>query len=418
MFSRPNHINNYAQQILGLAIFISLIVVACQSDDNGPDSSSSAVPSARSGAATGSPAGQSSPKSASTSTTEPTAPSADPQLAPNGHFTEVQIDEDGTKHLIPLDQVFAGGPPKDGIPSIDAPLFVGPDEWESLDYQDDGLVIGIEVDGQRRAYPFQVLVWHELVNDSFGGVPLLISYCPLCGTGIVFERLIDGEPVEFGVSGQLYNSDLLMYDRLSDTLWSQITGTAVVGARTGERLAFYPSEIMTWADWQATYPNSEVLGRDTGYNRDYDVDPYGNYYVDGTIMFPVSERDDRLQAKTRVTGVEVDEETFGAYPDQAVLDHGPINDVLGGVPLVIVANPMSGNNIVVFERRLDDGRTLTFEVDGDGLVDVESGTTWSFEGKALDGALAGSQLTELQAVKGFWFAWFAFHPQTALWESE
>lgn len=342
-----------------------------------------------------------------------------PVVGPTGHFSTVQIADDGTPHLIPLASIRSGGPPKDGIPAIDAPRFAGSDTWDDLGYDGDNLVIGVEVNGTRRAYPFQVLVWHEIVNDVIAGKPLLVTYCPLCGTGIVFERELAGEAVEFGVSGQLYNSDLLMYDRKTDSLWSQVTGTAVVGDLAGTALPFYPSEIMTWDDWQQTYPDSEVLTTDTGFSRDYNTDPYGGYYTDGNLMFPVAGLDARLPVKERVTGVEVDGPVYGTYPDSAVIEHGPVNDLVGETPLLVVADPQTGNTVRVFDRRAGD-LTLAFQLsdNGESLVDDVTGSEWSFTGEAIAGELAGTELTEFVPVKGFWFAWFAFHQETELWLPE
>jgi hypothetical protein len=344
-----------------------------------------------------------------------------PDVGPSGHFPDVQVSEDGTPHLIPLTEIRSGGPPKDGIPSIDTPQFTGSDTWNELGFNGDNLVIGIEVNGVRRAYPFQILAWHEIVNDVIDGKPVLITYCPLCGTGIAFEREIDGEPVQFGVSGQLYNSDLLMYDRKSDSLWSQITGTAVVGPLTGSVLPLYPSEIMTWDDWRRTYPDSEVLTTDTGSIRNYNVDPYSGYYSDGSLWFPVAGMDARLPVKERVTGVEVNGPVYGAYPDSAIIEHGPVNDVVGDTPLLVVADPETGNTIRVFDRRVGNGnQTLAFQVsdDGQALVDDATGSQWSFAGEAVAGELVGTRLAEIVPVKGFWFAWYAFHQDTELWLPE
>lgn len=352
------------------------------------------------------------------------SPHEPPTLGPNGHYDTIQISETGIQHLVPLHQVIDGGPGKDVIPSIDFPKYVGPERWDDMRYDGDGLVIGVEVNGVRRAYPFQVLVWHEIVNDTIDGLPLVITYCPLCGTGIVFESMIDdaGYPVYFGVSGKLYNSDLLMYDRRTDSLWSQITGMAVVGPLSGTRLTHYPSEIMTWNEWRAAYPDSQALDRDTGFFASFEVDmyeadPYPNYDESPSLWFPVAGRDDRLHNKTRVTGVEIDDVTFGAYPDALVAEHGPVNDVLGSTPLLVVADPGAGHNVLVFVREVD-GQALTFSADDDGLVDAETGTRWSYSGEAVSGAFAGRQLQLVVTVKGFWFAWFAFHQDTELWLPE
>ncbi len=149
-----------------------------------------------------------------------------------------------------------------------------------------GSVIGVEVDGIRRAYPFQVIVWHELVNDTINGKPILISYCPLCGSAIAFERTADGQAVEFGVSGLLYNSDLLMYDRESEHCGRRSSEQRSLDEQVGDRLSYYPSEVMTWGDWRETYPDSQVLTTETGATRDYSRDPYGDYYFEASSDVP------------------------------------------------------------------------------------------------------------------------------------
>ena len=219
------------------------------------------------------------------------------------------MTEGGTPHLIPWQNIFSGGVPRDGIPSIDSPKFADRSTWNEFGYREKGLVIGIEVDGTRRAYPIQILSWHEIVNDTINGKPILITYCPLCGTAIALERAVDGRATEFGVSGLLYNSDLLMYDRTNNSLWSQINGAAVVGDQVGKRLNYYPAEIMAWEDWRKTYPDSEVLTTDTGVGRDYSRDPYDDYYFDQRLLFPAdrsSELFDALPSKVDVTGIEVE----------------------------------------------------------------------------------------------------------------
>lgn len=412
--------------IICLLVLVPLLAACADKRSNGGDSgindadttslSSTTLP-------TLTPSAEDVSSSATSAASTTTAPAADstpttgttaPVIAPSGHFDTVQVDDDGTKHLIPLDEIRSGGPPKDGIPSIDEPRFVGADGWDALNYDPEGLVIGVEVHGERRAYPFQILVWHEIANDIFEGQPLVVTYCPLCGTGIVFVPVVEGTQTEFGVSGKLYNSDLLMYDRATDSLWSQLTGTAVVGERAGIRLDLYPSEIMTWAEWRTTYPDSETLTRQTGHVRDYDDLPYEGYDQDKDIWFPVAGTDERLHPKTLVVGVELDDDTFGAYPVDAVIAGSPINDVLSDTPLLIVADPTAGNSVRVFERRIN-GRDLTFELADDLLIDSATSSRWGFDGVALDGAMAGLQLSEIIPINGFWFAWFAFHQTTELW---
>lgn len=354
------------------------------------------------------------PSTEAVATVEPTPT---PDVGPDGLYTEAQISESGTQYLIPWQNVFSGGVPRDGIPSIDDPLFADKSTWNGFDFREDGLVIGVEVDGIRRAYPFQVIVWHEIVNDTINGKPILISYCPLCGSAIAFERTVDGEPTEFGVSGLLYNSDLLMYDRTHESLWSQINGSAVVGDQVGKRLEYYPAEIMTWEDWRKTYPGSEVLTTETGAARDYSRDPYENYYFDESLLFPVnrtSEIYDAVHTKSEVTGIEVKGPIYGAFLDRDVREVGRVNEVVGDTPVLVLADPTAGENIVVFDRRVE-GEELTFELDEIGLTDNETGSRWSFDGLALEGPLAGAQLSAIIPVKGFWFGWVAFHPMTTLW---
>ena len=336
------------------------------------------------------------------------------ELGPDGHFQEVRFAADGTPHLIPLSEIQSGGSGRDGIPAISRPEFAGAEGWEELDYRDDGFVIGVEVNGVRRGYPFQILDWHEIVNDEIGGVPVAVTYCPLCGSGLAIVRQIDGQTVEFGVSGQLYNSDLLMYDRFSETLWSQLTGTAVVGELTGTELEVVPVEILTWSDWQKAYPDSEVLTRNTGYGRPYDSFLYGDYADQNQLLFPVKERSTLFPAKERITGIELSSESFGAYSDRLIIESGPVNDTVDGYPVLVVADPAAGNNVVVFERETTEG-TLTFDIEDGLLVDRETGSRWTFDGMAEGGPLEGTQLVELETVKSFWFAWFAFHPETAVW---
>ena len=196
-------------------------------------------------------------------------------------FTDVDsfdlalMETDGVKHLIPLDKIKGGGPPKDGIPSIDDPVFVGIDD--SMFMSDSDIVIGVEINGEAKAYPLFILVWHEIVNDNIGDIPISVTYCPLCYTSQVFERVIEGQEVEFGTSGKLYNSNLLMYDRLTGSYWSQALGLAVTGELSGHRLDLVPFDIITWGDWKSLHPDTLILTTDTGHIRSYATDPYGSY---------------------------------------------------------------------------------------------------------------------------------------------
>ncbi|MDE1767534.1 MAG: DUF3179 domain-containing protein, partial [Thaumarchaeota archaeon] len=190
----------------------------------------------------------------------------------------------GIKHIIPLDEIKNGGPPKDGIPSIDNPKFIPVSEVKFL--KDDDLVIGVQLDGQTKAYPLLILVWHEIVNDKFGTTPVAVTYCPLCFTTQVFDRRINGTEVEFGTSGKLYNSNLVMYDRYTNSYWSQALGEGITGDLTGYKLEKIPFDLMRWSDWKSLYPDSKMLSTDTGFERSYGADPYGDYYTNPQIIFP------------------------------------------------------------------------------------------------------------------------------------
>jgi hypothetical protein len=284
----------------------------------------------------------------------------------------IHTSPNGTKYIVHPDDLSGGGPPKDGIPSIDDPKYVSvedADEW----IQDNELVLGMIYKGVKRVYPLQVLVWHEIVNDWIAGDPVLITYCPLCGSGIAFERILDGEPVEFGTSGKLYDSNLVMYERRTDTYWSQIDGLAIIGELTGTELAELSIDTVSWRDWKREHPGSEVLSRNTSYDKPYGVDPYGGYYEDSFIWFPVENSDDRIHPKTIVFGVEVNG-TFKAYREEDVRSEGRIDDVLSGV-------------------------RIRLEMDRAGAVKVTNLDTGE----------------EIVKERGFWFAWYAFPPYTGLY---
>ena len=208
------------------------------------------------------------------------------------------------RSIVPLDKIVSGGPPPDGIPSIDNPKFITVPEAEEF-LEDSDLVAGLNINGDIRAYPLQILVWHEIVNDKVGETPVAVTYCPLCFTNQVFNRTMnDGEILEFGTSGKLYNSNLVMYDRTAKSLWSQAMSQAIVGKLAGVKLERIPFDVAYWKDWKRLYPDSKVLSRDTGSSRPYGVDPYGDYYTNGEVLFPIAKHDDRLGLKEIVIGFE------------------------------------------------------------------------------------------------------------------
>ncbi|MEX0918794.1 MAG: DUF3179 domain-containing (seleno)protein [Candidatus Paceibacterota bacterium] len=283
---------------------------------------------------------------------------------------------DGVKHSIPLNEILSGGPGKDGIPSIDEPKFISASEATFLDDSDPGL--GLSLNGESRFYPYRILVWHEIVNDTIAGEPVLVTYCPLCATGIVFERRVNGEVQEFGVSGRLWQSNLLMYNRAwneeNESLWSQVLGEAVLGPNTGERLSIVRSDVVRFSDWKKAHPDTKVLSQDTGAARNYGRDPYGDYYTNESVSFGATFNDTRLHPKALVHGIEIDGQ-FKAYhlPAESSAQADTITDTFAGRD-IIVTKTNSGE--------------ITFTANGEPIP----------------------------SIPGFWFSWLAVHPQTELFK--
>ncbi len=314
--------------------------------------------------------------------------------------------------LIPSSQVFDGGPGKDGIPSIDAPKFSNVSEIDFLQPAD--LVLGVKVGDEIRAYPHRILDWHEIVNDEVNGLPLAITYCPLTGTGIGWKRDVNGSTTTFGVSGLLYNTNLIPYDRNTNSNWSQMLLKAVNGPLAGEVIETYPMVETTWQTWQSMYPNSKVMNTNTGFNRDYNQFPYGSYRTNHDfLLFPVDPDDNRLPRKTRGLGIIVDG-IAKFYPfdkfDAPVAVH---EEVFQGLDIVIVGSKPQ-NFMAAYQRRLTDGTLLEFspeEQTGNLVVMKDNeGNEWSLFGEAVAGPRKGTRLSPVQSFIGYWFSWGAFYP--------
>lgn len=305
----------------------------------------------------------------------------------------------------------------DDIPALfaDDTLFVdttaGDAEWS-----DDEFVIGVVLANDARAYPIRLLSLHEIVNDTIGGHPLAVTWCPLCFSAVVFDRVMDGRALTFGVSGLLYNNNLVMYDHQTDTLWSQLLGQGVRGALRGRTLGILPSLMTTWGDWKARHPDTRVLSAAaTGRRADEVIDPYGGYYGSGSAgITGSSQNDGRLPVKELVVGLQIGAETR-AYALRDIATAGTINDALGSLELAL-AYDAALDTAVVFLRRVD-GRLLTLEPVGDGrLQDRETGTEWALDtGTAVAGPLNGAQLQRLSGPLVFWFAWSDIHPGADLY---
>ncbi len=333
---------------------------------------------------------------------------------------------DLSKALVPLDDIIPGGPPPDGIPAIDRPVFVAPaqaDAWLTPKEP----VLALEIAGDARAYPLQILMWHEIVNDVVAGRPVAVTFCPLCNSGIVFDRVVDGTTLDFGTSGKLYKSDLVMYDRQTHSLWAQMEGRAIVGERAGTRLTLVPANTVSYADWKAAHPGGQVLSRETGHVRAYGANPYAAYDQPGSTPFLFNGKPDpRRPPKERVVGVVVGGQAR-AYPWPVLEKRRVVHDTVGGESLVVFYTPgtlsaLDGPRIAasravgatgVFSP-LAAGRALSFEPAGEGFRDRETGSQWTLLGHAVKGPLAGQRLRPIPHVDAFWFAWAAFHPATSL----
>ena len=303
---------------------------------------------------------------------------------------------------------------RDRIPPLDHPAY---DPVEGGDWlASDDPVLGYEAaDGQAYAYPTKILNFHEIVNDELGGVPVLISYCPLCRSGVVYDRRLNGQLLSFGNTSALYQSDLVMYDRETLSYWFQVSGEAIVGELMGARLEALPSLTTSWAQWRSLHPQTLVLSRETGYIRNYDRDPFAGYedrINRGAYPFPVTDaaRDDRLEAGALVLGVELNGEAR-AYPIEELGD-AVTADELGGERIVVLSRA-EGPTAAAF-RPEAGGRRLTFELRDGRFVDRETGSEWSLAGEALSGELAGQRLEAMPPRTTFWFAYVAAFPEATV----
>lgn len=330
------------------------------------------------------------------------------------------------------EEIVSGGPPKDGIPSIDDPSFEDPEEADGW-LEDSDPVMVVDLDGEVKAYPLRILVMHEIVNDRVGGTPVAVTYCPLCNTALVFDRRIEGTGVvEFGTTGRLRHSDLVMYDRSTGTWWQQASGEGIVGKHAGHTLDFLASNTFSWSRVRELYPEARVLSRDTGYDRDYSRSPYPGYdSPDGRPIgrFVSKPADGRLRPMERVVGVHLD--GGWAVPYSALRDRRVVNAEVADRSLVVfwapgVSSPLDEarvsrgrdvGQVAVYDRGVD-GRTLTFRREGDAWVDEQTGSRWNLAGRAVEGPLAGSELDAVQHDHPFWFAWVGFRPETGLWRPE
>ncbi|GIX49794.1 MAG: hypothetical protein KatS3mg131_4005 [Candidatus Tectimicrobiota bacterium] len=334
---------------------------------------------------------------------------------------------DFSRHTVPLEEIISGGPPRDGIPPIDKPVFVTPAAANGW-LRDREPVVAVAHRGEAKAYPLQILIWHEIVNDQIGGDPVAVTFCPLCNSAIAFDRRLEGMVLDFGTTGRLRHSDLIMWDRQTESWWQQLTGEAIVGTLAGKRLAMLPASIVSYAAFKETYPQGKVLSRDTGFHRDYGRNPYYGYDdIDSTPFLFRGPLDGRLPPMERVVAVSlggVDK----AYPYRLLAEQRVVYDTVGGQRLVVLYSPGTASALdrseIAASRDVGatgvfvpeiDGRSLTLAAQGPHFVDRETGSTWNVMGKALAGPLAGRQLPPVLHGDHFAFAWLAFKPQTQIY---
>ena len=335
-------------------------------------------------------------------------------------------------HSVPYTEIVSGGPPRDGIPPIDSPVFfIADDAPDYMRAQEP--VIALEIGGEAKAYPLAMLIRHEIVNDVLGGIPVAVTYCPLCNTALVFDRRVGGGVLDFGTSGNVRKSDLVMWDRQTESWWQQITGEAIVGDLTGTRLKVIAAQILSFSDFRDAYPEGLVLSRETGIYPagTYEVAPYAGYDREGGQPFLFGDDvDPRLPALERVLTVEIAGEAI-IYPFSDLRITPVINDVVGGRDVAVfytgdTLSPFAGTSAAprrpvgstgVFDP-VADGLSLTFTVSEGVIVDEQTGSAWSILGEALTGPLAGTKLEPIVHGNHFWFAWAAFRPDTAVRDIE
>lgn len=428
-------VRRYKSAALALAM---LAAAACGSGSEQAEPSATTAPTA---------AG--SPPAAGSSPTPTQAPSATARLSPTPAAIDLsELDpverslanrfalsygwatdfSKKTINLAEIDVLLA----RDQIVPVDEPEFSPvaspPDYMEAREP-----VIALEVNGDARAYPLAMLMWHEIVNDTVGGVPVTVTFCPLCNSALVFERTVDGTELTFGTSGALRNSDLIMWDRQTESWWQQITGEAIAGHYAGEgtRLKIIPAAVMAWESFAASFSQGRVLERifdERGFPiRRYDVPPYAGYdSVDNTNPFAFEgPTDGRLPAAARVLAIEHGGQPV-AYPYSYLKENPVLNDSVGDLEFVAIFDSdtlsafvdlredfFASGSVVAFSRDVD-GQTLTFELSNGKVVDNQTNSTWDLAGLAVDGPLAGTRLTPIVYGEHFWFAWSVFKPDTEI----
>ncbi len=309
-----------------------------------------------------------------------------------------------------LGSLISGGPPKDGIPAIRNPKYISRAEADKV-LRDSDIIFGVDINGAVKAIPRNILNWHEIVDDIIGGAKVAITFCPLTGSPIGYRgrSRVNGEELSFGVSGLLYNSNLVMYDHQTDAYWPQLLGVGIRGPNKGVALEGFHIANTTWAKWKLAYPDTLVLSRDTGHVRDYTLNPYEGYDTSGQVWFPTTGTNSRYPPKKIVTGIRLNEQ-FLAVPKEEFRSVRAANVILGGQPLAVLYDSRIDTTRAFISKAKD--QTLTFKGNGETFVDEETSSTWSPTGVATSGSLAATSLAYVHSFESMWFAWYAFYPET------
>ncbi len=421
---------------IGAVAVLMIVLAACTPvipQQSQTEETDRTEPTRSSAASASEPFSTDPPSEPAASLPTPTAqPAGDAEVSPADlppRFAQQEFSTDFSKHSVPYTEILSGGPPKDGIPAIDNPKFIEiaeAEEW--LEPQEP--VILVEINGDARAYPIQILIWHEIVNDVVGDVPVVVTFCPLCNTAIAFERTLDGQVLDFGTTGRLRFSNLIMYDRQTETWWQQAGGDAIAGEHTGRQLKFIPASIISWEDFKTNHPDGKVLSRDTGFSRAYGRNPYAGYddVRQSPFLYIGPETPDQLLPMARVLTVDLNGDAV-AYPYDVLQEIHVVNDEVGGAPIAVFWSPGTASALdsdtVALGRdvgtansftRVLDGETLTFQFDGEKIVDEQTGSVWNIVGRAIEGPLAGAELEPVVSINHFWFSWAAFRPDTRVYE--
>jgi len=334
------------------------------------------------------------------------------------------------KKSVKLNELISGGPPKDGIPALVNPKFTTLEEAEDW-LEEKEPVIAINLNGLSKAYPLQILIFHEIVNDRLGRTPILVTFCPLCYSGIVFNRTINNMSVKFGVSGLLRNSDMVMYDQLTESFWQQFTGEAIVGDLTGYKMKVLPSQIISFKQFQVNYPDGLVLSKNTGFQRPYGLNPYVNYdNAESTPFLYSGEEETRIPQNEKVIGVKIDS-VAKVYPYSISYEEKIIHDKINSQDIVVFHIPGTLSSLDkryiedskdvgstgVFDPYIED-KSLTFKFIDENIIDNQTKSTWTITGKCIEGQLRGEQLKRIPHGDYFSFAWFAFQPNSIIYSQK